>query len=59
MRCVLVRSNQLKGDGYEPILTTPRWLLLKRPENLTDNQETKLADSYSGAMSPLIGPVNF
>ena len=34
--------KQLKADGYEPILTRGRWLLLKRPENLTDKQAVKL-----------------
>jgi transposase len=34
--------KQLKADGYEPILTGARWLLLKRPENLTDKQAVKL-----------------
>src|SRR5690606_61915 len=32
----------LKRDGYEPHLKGARWLLLKRPENLTENQATKL-----------------
>lgn len=36
--------KQLKADGYEPILKHSRWCLLKRPENLTENQEIKLAD---------------
>ncbi len=36
--------RQMKQDGYEPILTKARWLLLKRPENLSDNQEAKLKD---------------
>jgi len=35
-------SRELKAKGYEPILKGSRWLLLKRPENLTDKQETKL-----------------
>ena len=35
---------QLRRDGYEPALTNSRWCLLKRPENLTDNQATKLAE---------------
>ena len=30
---------QLRQDGYEPILTKARWCLLKRHENLNDNQE--------------------
>lgn len=34
----------LKTKGYEPVLTKSRWLLLKRPENLTDIQETRLAE---------------
>lgn len=36
--------KQLKADGFEPILTRGRWLLLKRPENLTDKQTVKLND---------------
>jgi transposase len=35
--------KQLKEKGCEPILTKTRWLLLKRPENLTAKQDTKLA----------------
>jgi transposase len=34
--------KQLKADGYEPVLKGARWLLLKRPENLTDKQAIKL-----------------
>ncbi len=37
-------ARKLKREGYEPVLTNSRWLLLKRPENLTANQETKLAE---------------
>ncbi len=37
-------TKELKTNGYEPILTKTRWLLLKRPENLTDKQDTKLSD---------------
>ena len=37
-------TRMLKAEGYEPILTKTRWLLLKRPENLTEKQEIKLAD---------------
>ena len=29
---------QLRRDGYEPALTSSRWCLLKRPENLTDKR---------------------
>lgn len=37
-------SRQLQADGYEPHLKKTRFLLLKRPENLTDGQEVKLAE---------------
>ena len=37
-------AKELKEKGYEPILTKTRWLLLKRPENLTDKQGIKLAE---------------
>ena len=37
-------AKALKEKGYEPILTKSRWLLLKRPENLTENQEVRLAE---------------
>ncbi len=36
--------KQLEQDGYEPVLKGARWLLLKRPENLTDKQAVKLND---------------
>ena len=36
--------KQLKQDGYEPVLKGCRWLLLKRPENLTDKQAVKLTE---------------
>jgi transposase len=36
--------RQMQKDGYEPILKKSRWCLLKRKENLTDNQEAKLKD---------------
>lgn len=36
--------RQMQQDGYEPILKKSRWCLLKRKENLTDNQEAKLKD---------------
>ena len=36
--------KQLKLEGYEPILKGARWLLLKRPENLTDKQAVKLSE---------------
>jgi transposase len=34
----------MKQDGYELVLTKSRWLLLKRPENLTEKQDTKLQE---------------
>ena len=37
-------SRKLAEDGYEPVLKKTRFLLLKRPENLTEKQETNLAD---------------
>jgi transposase len=36
--------KQLREDGYQPVLTGSRWLLLKRPENLTDKQAIKLKE---------------
>lgn len=35
-------ARRLVQDGYEPVLKKSRWCLLKRPENLTDNQRVKL-----------------
>ena len=37
-------ARQLKAKGYEPVLKNARWLLLKRPENLTERQEPRLAE---------------
>ncbi len=37
-------TRQMKADGLEPILTNSRFILLKRPENLTEKQEVKLAE---------------
>ena len=37
-------ARALKAQGYDPVLTNTRWLLLKRPENLTEKQETRLSD---------------
>lgn len=42
-----VRRNEarrMKQDGYEPLLKHSRWCLLKRPENLSDQQTAKLAE---------------
>ncbi|MEK7838813.1 MAG: ISL3 family transposase [candidate division NC10 bacterium] len=37
-------ARALKAQGREPVLTHTRWLLLKRPENLTEAQEGRLAE---------------
>jgi transposase len=37
-------TRELKAKGLAPILTHSRWCLLKRPENLTSQQEVKLSD---------------
>lgn len=34
----------LKAKGLEPVLTKARWVFLKRPQNLTSSQDSKLAD---------------
>ena len=36
--------RQLEADGYEPHLKGGRWVLLKRPENLTEKQAVKLRE---------------
>jgi transposase len=36
--------KELLRNGYEPILKGARWLLLKRPENLTEKQTLKLRE---------------
>jgi len=36
-------ARALKAKGHKPILKRSRWLLLKRPENLTQEQEVGLA----------------
>lgn len=37
-------TRALKAKGYEPVLTKSRWLLLKRPENLSEQQDVRLAE---------------
>jgi transposase len=37
-------AKELKGDGKEPVLQGSRWCLLKRPENLTEKQVSKLSE---------------
>ncbi len=42
-----VRAEEVKmlqEKGLEPVLTRSRWLLLKKPENLNEKQENKLAE---------------
>ena len=36
--------KKLKTDGKEPVLKKSRWIFLKKPDNLTVNQDQKLAD---------------
>lgn len=37
-------AKQMAREGYEPVLKRSRWCFLKREENLTDQQQTKLDD---------------
>jgi transposase len=37
-------AKRLQRDGYEPVLKHSRWVLLKRPENLTEKQAVKLKE---------------
>jgi transposase len=37
-------AQELARQGYEPLLRHSRWCFLKRPENLTDQQRTRLND---------------
>lgn len=37
-------TRRLKEEGYDPILSKSRYSFLKRPENLTETQQTKLSD---------------
>ena len=37
-------ARRMLRDGYEPVLKKKRWCLLKRPENLTDNQRCSLRE---------------
>ena len=36
-------AREMKARGHEPLLKKSRWCLLKRPENMTESQELKLA----------------
>ena len=40
-------AREIKARSQEPVLTKTRWLLLKRPANLTEKQEVRLADLYN------------
>ena len=37
-------AKRMKADGYEPVLKSTRWLLLRRPKNLTAKQRRSLRD---------------
>ena len=37
-------ARRMLREGYEPVLKKKRWCLLKRPENLTDNQRMGLRE---------------
>jgi len=37
-------AKALEASGYEPVLKHSRWLLLKRPENLSAKQDVRLAE---------------
>jgi len=37
-------AREMAHEGYEPVLKHSRWCLLKRPENLTSKQSTRLND---------------
>jgi transposase len=37
-------ARRMVREGYEPVLKKKRWCLLKRPENLTDNQRMSLRE---------------
>ena len=37
-------ARELARQGYEPVLKRSRWMLLKRPEHLTDKQNASLAE---------------
>ena len=37
-------ARELRARGLQPVLKRTRWCLLKRPENLTPNQSTTLAE---------------
>ena len=46
-------SKQMKADGLETLLDNSRFILLKRPENLIDKQEIKLAELMQHNLSSI------
>jgi transposase len=40
-------AQRMKQQGYEPVLRHARWCLLKRPDNLTQGQASKLSELMS------------
>ena len=47
--------KQFKADGQENILECKRWLLLKRPENLSEKQTARLGDLLKLNLSSIKG----
>lgn len=47
-------ARALKANGFQPVLTHTRWLLLKRPKNLTPKAERPARRSR--ALQPALGP---
>lgn len=37
-------ARKLREEGFDPVLKHSRWCLLKRPENRTEKEDTKLAE---------------
>lgn len=46
-------ARRLKRDGHEPVLKHSRWVLLKRPENLTEAQTVKLKELLKYNLKPV------
>jgi transposase len=46
-------AKRLAADGHEPVLKHSRWVLLKRPENLTDDQTAKLQELLRYNLKPV------
>jgi transposase len=46
-------ARRLKADGHEPLLKHSRWVLLKRPENLTEKQTAKLQELLKYNLKPV------